>query len=81
MTRISVAIGNSMTWICENLFQLHALKNEVQCRVQCFLLIFINKQHISYSELITISIRKTNESFHPPASEDNPTQVECIGRV
>lgn len=29
MTRISVAIGNSMTWICENLVQLHALKNEV----------------------------------------------------
>ena len=24
MTRISVAIGNSMTWICENLVQLHA---------------------------------------------------------
>ena len=29
MTRISVAIGNSMTWFGENLVQLHALKNEV----------------------------------------------------
>ena len=29
MTRISVEIGKSMTWICENLVQLHALKNEV----------------------------------------------------
>ena len=29
MTIISVAIGNSMTWICENFVQLHAIKNEV----------------------------------------------------
>ena len=28
MTRISVAIGNSMTWICENLVQLHASVKE-----------------------------------------------------
>ena len=39
MTRISVAIGNSMTWICENLVQLHALKNEVYCGVQCFVML------------------------------------------
>ena len=39
MTRISVASGNSMTWICENRVQLHAEKNEVQCRVQCFVML------------------------------------------